>query len=127
VADAVNGAPVDFTTAVGRSVGATELLFLNASSGGQVSPTPELSGHVLILVQTDGSQTSLTLNARGLVCTPACDGTTAVLPDPTDHFVVYSVVGPGTRNAGDAFVVTRLRRVDQGISSARFADRLSPW
>src|SRR5512142_3051732 len=46
----------------------------DAATVGQVSLTPWYAGTAYIVVQTDGSMTPVTLNGRGLVCTPACDG-----------------------------------------------------
>src|SRR5437868_2595792 len=57
VANFLNGSNVDFSTPAGRSAAASSLSSFQTASGGQISPQPSISGQVLVLVQTDGSNT----------------------------------------------------------------------
>jgi adhesin/invasin len=88
-----------------------------AASAGQVSQTGigGVAGTTYIVVQTDGSNTAVALNGRGLTCaeedpTPAAAvcGTTPVtdVPNAVDHIIVYSVTDVGTHNINDTLVVT---------------------
>src|SRR5438132_11727873 len=91
VANFVNGTAVDFSTPAGRSAAASNLSSFQTASGGQIGPQPSLSGQVLVLVQTDGSNTGGVLNGRGLVCNLACDVATGAKPTTTDLFAAYTV------------------------------------
>ena len=72
-------------------------------------PRTLLRGNTFIVYQTDGSLASMSLNGRGLVCSPACDGITTVSPDATDNIVVFEVTGNGTRWPGDLLVATAIQ------------------
>src|SRR5207248_8874123 len=82
------------TTAADRTALASSLTALETASAGQVSQTPAEGGNTWILVKTDGSTSPVTLNGRGLVCVPACDGTTGTVPG-TDNFIAFQVTGIG--------------------------------
>ena len=112
VANTMQGAPVDFSTPAGRAVVAAKLDAFQDVSAGLMGVTSDVnadSGQPLILVQTDGSATSVVLNGRGLHCSPACDWATATLPDPTDHFVVYTILDAGTHVEGDVVFVSAIQ------------------
>ena len=111
VATALNGGtPVDLTTVAGRAASGvvSNLAAFDTASAGQVANDHTHSGQVVILVRTDGSPTNLSLNGRGLSCTPACDGVTNVAPG-ADGYVAYGVTGSGTRSIGDSFAATAVQ------------------
>jgi hypothetical protein len=115
------GGACDPTTAVGRAKFSATLDTVQTASAGQVQRNnpadpvdanyPE-GGFTWILVQTDGSNTAVTLNGRGLSCDAAGAGSTCgttptpKTPDATDHFVVYKIVDTGTHSVGDTLTVT---------------------
>ena len=112
VANAVHGSTVDFTTPAGRSAVQSKLDTIQSASGGLIGLTADVNaatGQPYILVRTDGSGTSVTLNGRGLICSPLCDGIASATPNATDHFVVFTVVEAGTRVEGDAFGATAIQ------------------
>lgn len=112
VANAVHGSTVDFTTAAGRAAVLSELDAIELVSAGQIGLTNEVnasSGQPLVLMQTNGSGTSVTLNGRGLNCSPACDGITTATPDPADHFAVWTILDAGTHVEGDVLTVSVLQ------------------
>jgi hypothetical protein len=106
--------PAAFDTAITtdnttRAIYLTQLDTFQTASAGQVAQTAAIaafSGTTYIVVQTDGSGSTVTLNGRGLDCTPACDGTTTAVPDAVDHIVTYTVDDAGTHNLGDTLVAT---------------------
>src|ERR1700674_382740 len=70
---------------------------------------PPPAGNTWILVRSDGSGTAVSLNGRGLGCTPLCDNVVTQVPDATDHFVVYEITNTGRDSCGDTLVATALQ------------------
>jgi hypothetical protein len=116
VASAMAGvSPASFDSALATSVGRAPYLSqfdaFQFASGAQVAPASAIpyAGNVFVVVQTDGSMTNVSLNGRGLTCTPACDGVTFTFPDVADHIVVFQVSGTGTHTTGDSVIVTAVQ------------------
>ncbi len=79
------------------------------ASAGQIGPDMANAGDVFIVVKTDGSNSGMSLNGRGLVCATVtgsaatCNGTDLSTPatvGTSGQFVVWQVTGVGTF-AGD--------------------------
>jgi len=104
--------PAAFDTALATQAGRAPYLSqfdaFQTASGMQtaVDAAIPFAGNTYIIVQTDGSGSNVTLNGRGLVCTPACDNATTSVPDATDHIVVYTVNSVGTHAISDTLTVT---------------------
>lgn len=99
----------DLSTLADRQALATSLDAIQTASAGQVAQTAAIaafSGADVILVQTDGSGTAVTLNGRGLTCVPLCDSVGTAAPNATDHIAFFSVTDAGAHSLGDSFVVT---------------------
>ncbi len=112
IANTMQGAPVDFSTPAGRAAVLSNLDAIQLASGGLIGLTPEVnasSGQPLILVKTDGSGAAVGLNGHGLQCSPLCDGSFIASPDPTDQFVVYTVVDAGLMAEGDTLIATAIQ------------------
>jgi hypothetical protein len=96
-------------TRSGANLTPSNLSLIEAQGGDQVSATSQgaaFAGHVFVVVLSDGSGTNMTLNGRGLNCTPACDAITSTSPDPIDHVAVWAVSDAGTHSPGDTIAVT---------------------
>lgn len=112
IANTMQGATVDFSTPAGRAVVAAKLDWFQDVSAGLIGLTSDVnisSGQPLILVQTNGSATSVVLEGRGLHCAPACDSVTPASPDPVDHFLVYTVLDAGSHVEGDVVFVSAVQ------------------
>lgn len=99
-------------TRVGANITPANLSIIEAAGGGEVSSSSQamaFAGHVFVVVQSDGSATGMTLNGRGLNCTPSCDGLSFAFPDATDHMAVWTVSDAGTHSLNDKFVVTAVQ------------------
>lgn len=67
------------------------------------------AGQVVILVESDGSLTNVTLNGKGMTCAPLCDGVATVVPDATDHIALWSVTDGGSNSRGDTLAATAVQ------------------
>ena len=96
------------TSDVTRAPYLSQLDDFQTSSGGQTAADVGIpfAGVTYIVVQTDGSGSNVTLNGRGLVCAPLCDGAATSVPNAVDHIVVYTVTSVGTHSSGDTLVAT---------------------
>lgn len=96
------------TSAATRAPYLGQFAAFQARSGGQTALTSAIpyAGTTYIVAETESSTWPVTLNGRGLVCTPACDDVASTYADATDHMVVFSVTGTGPRSIGDARVAT---------------------
>jgi hypothetical protein len=107
VAAAYDFPPPDLTTAAGRAAvnAAIPLMTLAQKSAGQISTYPALAGNGVIIVQVDDPSSDVSLNGKGLVCSPACDNTPAGLPD-ADLMKAFTVTSAGTFPADFGLPVT---------------------
>jgi hypothetical protein len=78
---------------------------LHDASAGQLGDEPLATGELIVVVLTDGSATPITLNGRGLVCDPVCDGTTAH-PAPGPNRALWTIEDRGTVAIGDSVNIT---------------------
>ncbi len=114
VADALAGSGIpavaDLTTPAGRTAAASNvpLATLAQQSAGQVSSDPAHAGNTVIIVQVNDPSAAATvaLNGKGLVCSPACDNSTAISPDG-DNMVAFTVTGTGSFVSGTAVTATQ--------------------
>ena len=123
VADAMNDAHVDFTTASGRAAALSSLDAFQLAGTSQVgidAATIAAAGDPLIIVQTLEPSVEVTLDGGALDCVPACDGATPTPSDPADGVVVYRVIDAGPHLPGDT--VTAVATAGQlGLGSVSMA------
>ncbi|MBF6601095.1 MAG: hypothetical protein IVW36_11355 [Dehalococcoidia bacterium] len=87
----------DLITPGGRAAAAAKvpLATLAQYSAGQISPAATAGGEVIIVAVDDPNAAStITLNGKGLLCTPVCDGTSASAQAPgSDLMAAWTVAG----------------------------------
>jgi hypothetical protein len=116
VANYLNAGAVDFTALTDADV--AQLDDFATASAGQIGPDMANAGDVFIVVQTDGSTNTVTLNGRGLACSSVtggtlgviCDGAaveTPVLVGTSGQFIVWQITDAGTFADGNFVTATQ--------------------